>query len=211
MTRQITIRPSGHVFQAQDGETVLEAALREGYMLPYGCRNGACGSCKSKKLEGTVNHGPHQSKALSPEEEAAGFVLTCCAQAQSDLELESRQVTELGALPIKKMPTRVISLVKKSDDVMVLQLQMPANDSFITHSHGQAPSSAVREDRWRETHLGRLLGHSMRRFDARVLSLMAHNEQVPLALSKEFPLLNCSLSSRNLLTALLVDSAATLA
>jgi DNA-binding MarR family transcriptional regulator len=60
---------------------------------------------------------------------------------------------------------------------------MPVNDSFITHSHDQAPSLAVRDDRWRETHLGRLLGHSMRRFDARVLSLMAHNEQVPLALS----------------------------
>ncbi|MEY3888517.1 MAG: hypothetical protein RL650_2609 [Pseudomonadota bacterium] len=60
---------------------------------------------------------------------------------------------------------------------------MPVNDSFFTNSQRQAPSFSVRDDRWRETHLGRLLGHSMRRFDARVLSLMAHNEQVPLALS----------------------------
>jgi DNA-binding MarR family transcriptional regulator len=60
---------------------------------------------------------------------------------------------------------------------------MPVNDSFLTNSQGQTPSFSVRDDRWRETHLGRLLGHSMRRFDARVLSLMAHNEQVPLALS----------------------------
>jgi DNA-binding MarR family transcriptional regulator len=60
---------------------------------------------------------------------------------------------------------------------------MPVNDSFLTNSQGQRPSFSVRDDRWRETHLGRLLGHSMRRFDARVLSLMAHNEQVPLALS----------------------------
>jgi DNA-binding MarR family transcriptional regulator len=60
---------------------------------------------------------------------------------------------------------------------------MPANDSFFINAHRQLPSFAVRDDRWRETHLGRLLGHSMRRFDARVLSLMAHNDQVPLALS----------------------------
>jgi DNA-binding MarR family transcriptional regulator len=66
---------------------------------------------------------------------------------------------------------------------LLYYLQMPVNDSFFTNSQRQAPSFSVRDDRWRETHLGRLLGHSMRRFDARVLSLMAHNEQVPLALS----------------------------
>lgn len=60
---------------------------------------------------------------------------------------------------------------------------MPANDSFSTHSSPSKPAFKVRDDRWRETHLGRLLGHSMRRFDARVLSLMAHDDQVPLALS----------------------------
>ena len=72
---------------------------------------------------------------------------------------------------------------------------MPVNDSFSPNSALQpAPKSAQEndlesarisrpDDRWRETHLGRLLGHSMRRFDARVLSLMANNDQVPLALS----------------------------
>jgi len=39
------------------------------------------------------------------------------------------------------------------------------------------------EDGWRQTHLGRLLGHAMRRFDERVLQLMARNIEVPLALS----------------------------
>jgi CDP-4-dehydro-6-deoxyglucose reductase len=126
----VLVQPSRRSFNVAKGEAVLAAGIRQGIGLPYGCKDGACGSCKCKLLSGTVTHGAHQAKALSAEEEAAGFVLTCCAQAQSDLELESRQVTELGALPIKKMPTRVISLVKKSDDVMVLQLQMPANDSF---------------------------------------------------------------------------------
>ncbi|MGI9134820.1 MAG: CDP-6-deoxy-delta-3,4-glucoseen reductase, partial [Rhodoferax sp.] len=81
-------------------------------------------------LAGQYHQGAHQSNALSPQEAAQGLLLTCCSVAQSDLVLESRQVTELGALPIKKMPARVSALVRKSADVMLLQLQMPANEKF---------------------------------------------------------------------------------
>jgi DNA-binding MarR family transcriptional regulator len=45
-----------------------------------------------------------------------------------------------------------------------------------------SPTFSAQQD-WRQVHLGRLLGHAMRRFDARVLHLMAHNVDVPLALS----------------------------
>lgn len=131
---QITIEPSGRAFSANADETMLAAGIRQGIGLPYGCKDGACGSCKCKKLSGTVVHGAHQSKALSPEEEAAGMVLTCCGVAQSDVVLESRQVTSEGAFPIKKMPTRVNLLEKKSADVMLLRLQLPANDSFSYHA-----------------------------------------------------------------------------
>ena len=60
---------------------------------------------------------------------------------------------------------------------------MTVIDSSQHHSDTNGALVAALDDRWRETHLGRLLGHAMRRFDARVLSLMAHNDQVPLALS----------------------------
>ena len=60
---------------------------------------------------------------------------------------------------------------------------MQVNDSFQPNSEPNTAIALAMDDRWRETHLGRLLGHAMRRFDARVLSLMAHNDQVPLALS----------------------------
>ena len=126
----VSVLPSGRSFTVDSAETVLFAGIRQGIGLPYGCKDGACGSCKCKMLSGTVQHGAHQSKALSAEEEVAGLILTCCATPQSDLILESRQVTEAGALPIKKMPVRVSSLRKVSDDVMVMQLQLPANDSF---------------------------------------------------------------------------------
>ncbi len=126
----VTVQPSGRVFTVDTGEAVLAAGIRQGIGLPYGCKDGACGSCKCKKISGTVVHNHHQRKALSEQEEAQGYVLTCCAVPQTDLVLESRQVTELGAMPIKRMPTRVTTLNRVSDDVMVLQLQLPANDTF---------------------------------------------------------------------------------
>ena len=134
MTFQISIQPSGRTFSVEPDEPILVAGIRQGIGLPYGCKDGACGSCKCKKLEGTVLHGPHQSKALSAEEEANGFVLTCCGVAQSDVVLESRQVTEAGAFPIRKMPARVASLERKSHDVIAIRLQLPANDPFVYHA-----------------------------------------------------------------------------
>jgi CDP-4-dehydro-6-deoxyglucose reductase len=134
MSFNITVQPSGRTFSAQSDETLLAAGLRQGIGMPYGCKDGACGSCKCKKISGKVSHGNHQEKALSAAEEANGFVLTCCATAHSDVVLESRQVTEEGAFPIKKMPVRVLSLEKKSDDVMVVKLQLPANDVMQFHA-----------------------------------------------------------------------------
>lgn len=133
MAFQISVQPSGRTFSSEVAETLLAAGIRQGIGLPYGCKDGACGSCKCRKLEGTVTHGPHQSKALSEEEEKAGMVLTCCAVAQSDVVLESRQVTEAGAFPIKKMPTRVMQMERKSPDVILLRLQLPATDRFEYH------------------------------------------------------------------------------
>ena len=140
----IEVLPSGRKFSAQADETILSAGIRQGINLPYGCKDGACGSCKCKLQSGTVIHGTHQSKALSPEEEASGFMLTCCAKAQTDLILESRQVTQEGAIPIKKLPTRVTSMTRMSNDVMALQLQLPANDTF-TYKAGQYVEFLLRD------------------------------------------------------------------
>jgi CDP-4-dehydro-6-deoxyglucose reductase len=131
---QIQIEPSGRSFTVSSSETLLLAGIAQGINLPYGCKDGACGSCKCKKLSGNVTHGVHQSKALSDEEEAQGFVLPCCATATSDVVLESRQVTAEGAMPIKKMPTRVTLMERKSPDVIRLLLQMPANEVFAYHA-----------------------------------------------------------------------------
>ena len=134
MSFNITVQPSGRTYIAQADEALLAAAIRSGIGLPYGCKDGACGSCKCKKLEGTITQGPHQLKALSVEEAEQGFILTCCAVAHTDIVIESRQVTDESAFPIKKMPVRVASLAKATADVMLMRLQLPAADVFRYHA-----------------------------------------------------------------------------
>jgi CDP-4-dehydro-6-deoxyglucose reductase, E3 len=153
MSFQITIQPSGRQFQVAPDQFILAAGISQGIGLPYGCKDGACGSCKCKKISGDVVHGAHQSKALSAEEEENGFVLTCCAKPLSDVLLESKQVTEAGAFPIKKMPSRVMQLEKLSHDVMRVKLQLPANDVVQYHA-GQYVEFLLRDGARRAYSMG---------------------------------------------------------
>jgi len=130
MTFHITVQPSGHQFDCDADDTVLAAAMRAGVGLPYGCKNGACGSCKGKVVSGTVSHKAHQQRALTPEEEALGYSLFCCATAHSDLVIEAREVAGSGDFPVKKMPSRVSSIEKLAPDVVVITLQLPAHEKL---------------------------------------------------------------------------------
>ena len=134
MTFQVTVQPSGRKFEVARDEALLPAALRQGLVLPYGCKDGACGSCKSRLLEGRVIHGAHQLKALSVEEEAAGLILTCCGTPQTDCVIEQRQVAAAGQFTAQKMPARVTSLTRAAPDVAVLRLQLPANVQLQYHA-----------------------------------------------------------------------------
>lgn len=128
MPRQISIKPSGHSFPCADGDTVLTGALAADLMLPYGCRNGACGSCKGKVLSGEVDLGDYQPSALTEDEKAQGFALLCCAKPQSDLVIEVKEVRRAGDVQIKRLPCRVESITKAAPDVAILRLKLPAND-----------------------------------------------------------------------------------
>lgn len=130
MPFNVNLQPSGRTFEVGADETLLAAAIRQGIGLPYGCRDGACGSCKSRLLEGRVEHGPHQFKALSPDEEAHGLILTCCARPLSDCKVEARSVPGAGDYPVLKMPTRVMSMQRPASDVALLRLQLPATQPF---------------------------------------------------------------------------------
>ncbi|HEY7760792.1 MAG TPA: CDP-6-deoxy-delta-3,4-glucoseen reductase [Burkholderiales bacterium] len=128
MAFQITIRPSNRQFTAQPGETVLAAAMREGITLPYGCRNGACGSCKGKLLEGQVDYGQYATHILPDYEKKLGFALFCQAKPLSELVLEARIISATGEIPIKKLPCRVQRIERPAPDVAVLYLTLPANE-----------------------------------------------------------------------------------
>jgi len=130
MSFQITLKPAERSFTVEHDEAILPAAIRQGIGLPYGCRDGACGSCKSKLIEGRVLHGAHQQKALSVAEEEAGFILTCCATPQTDCVVEARSVPGAGEYPVLKMPSRVMAISKPAADVAVLRLQLPANQNL---------------------------------------------------------------------------------
>ena len=124
----VTIQPSGQQFQVEEGEAVLAAALRQGFVLPYGCKNGACGSCKGKILSGTVDYGVYQQKALTPEEKALGKALFCQAKPLSDLVIEARTIGAAKDIQVKTLPCRVQTLQRVTDDVILLGLKLPANE-----------------------------------------------------------------------------------
>ena len=125
---QVSVEPGRHSFQAESDETILEAALRQGLSLPYGCRNGFCGSCRGKVLTGGVEHGAAPVEVLSNADRAAGFALFCCAMARSDLRIESREVRSFEDIPIRTLPARVQRLTRAAPDVMIVELKLAANE-----------------------------------------------------------------------------------
>lgn len=124
----VTLQPSGHVFEVEAGESVLEAALRQQFVLPYGCKNGACGTCKGRIVSGEVDYGNYQAKALTDLEKAQGKALLCQAKPLSDLAIEARTIGASKDIPVRTLPCRVQKVEKLTDDVIVLSLKLPANE-----------------------------------------------------------------------------------
>ena len=129
MPHTVTIQSSGHAFTVNDGETVLAAALREGIVIAYGCRHGACGTCKGRLLEGTVNYGTYQEHAMSEAEKSAGMALFCQAKPLADLTIQCREIgAAVKGIQIKMLPARVVKMQRAAPDVMLLDLKLPAQE-----------------------------------------------------------------------------------
>ena len=125
---KVTIKNSGHTFDVRPSQTVLQAAIDAGINLPYGCRNGACGSCKAKLVSGKVMHNDYQTSAMSEAELAAGNTLLCCAMALEDLTIECREVGGLSGIKPRILPARVAKKEQLAHDVIGLHLQLPASE-----------------------------------------------------------------------------------
>ena len=126
--RVVRLEPSGHTFTVEPGETLLEAALRQNIGLPYGCRNGACGSCKGILRSGELEFGEYQERALHDSERAAGKALTCCTRPLTDIVFEVRELTGAKDLAIRTLPCRVEKVDKPADDVAILSLKLPTGE-----------------------------------------------------------------------------------
>lgn len=134
MTFTISLQPGGQQFSISADQTVLEAALAAGFVVPYGCRDGACGACKARVNHGTIEQGAISATALSAAERAEGMALLCKAHALSDLDISVRSLTRAGDLPIKKLPCRVQSIDFPAADVAVLKVKLPASEPFRFHA-----------------------------------------------------------------------------
>jgi CDP-4-dehydro-6-deoxyglucose reductase len=128
MPYQVTLLPTHHVFTARDDETILDAALREGYVISYGCRNGACGTCKGTVLAGEVDYGTYQRSALTDAEKRLGMALFCQARPRGDIVIQCREVDAAKDIHIKTLPCRVQKMERVAADIMVLYLKLPASE-----------------------------------------------------------------------------------
>ncbi len=125
MIFKVKVPVSGHEFEADEEETILEAALRQGIGLPYGCRNGVCGKCAGSVLSGQTHYDTNLIRALAKKEYQSGKTLFCQAHACSDLSIEVHEITRAKEVEIKTLPCRVEKRRLLSHDIMQLKLKLP--------------------------------------------------------------------------------------
>lgn len=127
MSYKITIDSSKESFPAGNNETILESALKNGHSFPYGCRNGACGSCKGKLIKGNI-HYQNEVTGISEQESEEGYALFCQAIPESDVIIEAKEIDRVGDISIRKLPCRVTEIEKLNHDVIRLYLKLPSSE-----------------------------------------------------------------------------------
>jgi len=128
MSFTIRVPASGHEFIAEENETILEAAIRQGVGLPYGCRNGACGKCAGEVISGKTEYDTDNLRAIAKKEFETGKTLFCQACAASDLEIKVREIVKSADIEIKTLPCRVEKMALLTHDIMKLQLKLPETE-----------------------------------------------------------------------------------
>jgi CDP-4-dehydro-6-deoxyglucose reductase len=126
----VRCEPLGRSIDVREGETILDGALRNGLALPHSCRNGVCGTCKAKLVEGSVDYGPRPTAGLSDEEKAQGFALMCQSKPLTPVTVECTVIEAAAGFPLRKLATRVQQLERLAPDVMRLRLKLPQNQQL---------------------------------------------------------------------------------
>lgn len=126
VSAHVTVRPSGREFFVEGRDTLLEAGLKAGLKLNYGCGNGTCGLCKARVIEGEVTRVAHHDYPLSEAERLAGHVLLCVhAAASSQIVLESLEAQGPHDIPVQEVVVRVRSVRPLAPEVVQMHVQTP--------------------------------------------------------------------------------------
>ena len=135
MVHQVYLADRPAPFSAGEDETILQAGLRQGLPLPFGCQSGGCASCRVRLRSGDIEY-PFAPPALSAAEIESGYVLMCLARPRSDLVLELHQPPQLDQLRPQQFPVRLQSRQWLCHDVLGLTLKLPRGSTF-TYLPGQ--------------------------------------------------------------------------
>ncbi len=104
---------------------MLAAALRQGIVLPYSCKNGTCASCKCRLVEGRIEYPYNPPTALEEDDFSTGQALSCQAVADTDLTIEAHEIEQVADIPVRLLPARVESMEKFTPEVMCIRLKLP--------------------------------------------------------------------------------------
>ena len=120
---------NGRKFAATKGESLFDAALSAGIMLPHSCKTGRCSTCKSKVLLGETT-ALQTETGLTDSEKAEGWILSCVRSAQTDVTLEVEDLGNVDLPPIKTLPCRISSIDRLATDVIRVTLRLPPTADF---------------------------------------------------------------------------------
>jgi len=125
MSAQATVIPSNHEFFIEGAESILEAGLRGGLALDYGCSNGNCGLCKLRVVSGDVRKIRHHDYSLTEAEKGLGYILGCCNTAMSDVVLEADEARNSGDIPKQNIPIRIKKIDHPNPEVIIVSTRTP--------------------------------------------------------------------------------------
>jgi NAD(P)H-flavin reductase/ferredoxin len=128
------VRPDNRIITVREGETLLDAGLREGIALPFDCRGGGCGECKAALRSGNVRFGAYQPGVLSGAERAAGTLLTCVCTPLDDIEIEYVPAHAPGAARTRAWRAVVESMHRLAPDVMQVMLRIEGDERIAFYA-----------------------------------------------------------------------------
>ena len=126
MSYRLTIEPLGATIEVEEGQTVLDAALRQGIYIPHACCHGLCGTCKVQVSDGEVDLGAANPFALMDFERDEGKALACCCTLQSDVTIEAdiEEEPDAEVIPVRDFAASVTRIVDLTPTIKALHLAL---------------------------------------------------------------------------------------